>query len=80
MAAQTHLRRGLALALNRPAEPVSEALARHGINCWAGDFYAGRPLQAMGVDLDQGVLRLSFVHYTSAEDVSRLIAALDQVL
>lgn len=70
----------VAVALGRAAEPVSEALAREGINCWAGDFYARRPLEAMGVDLAQGVLRLSAVHYTSAEDVARLIAALERVL
>jgi selenocysteine lyase/cysteine desulfurase len=34
----------------------------------------------MGVDLDKGVLRMSAVHYTSAEDVSRLILALDALL
>lgn len=70
----------VAVALDRAAEPVSEALARQGINCWAGDFYAVRPLTAMGIDLDRGVLRLSMVHYTSPEDVARLIGALDQVL
>lgn len=70
----------VAVALNRAAEPVSEALAAEGINCWAGDFYALRPLEAMGVDLSEGVLRLSMVHYTSAEDVTRLIAALEVVL
>jgi len=70
----------VAVALNRAAEPVSEALAAEGINCWAGDFYALRPLEAMGVDLSEGVLRLSMVHYTSAEDVARLIAALEVVL
>ena len=70
----------MAVALNRAAEPVSEALAAEGINCWAGDFYAVRPLEAMGVDLSEGVLRLSMVHYTSAEDVARLIAALEVVL
>lgn len=70
----------VAVALDRAAEPVSEALARQGINCWAGDFYAVRPLTAMGVDLERGVLRLSMVHYTSPEDVARLIGALDQVL
>ena len=70
----------VAVALDRAAEPVSEALGRDGIACWAGDFYAVRPLTAMGVDLDQGVLRMSLVHYTSAEDVSRLIAALDRAL
>lgn len=70
----------VAVALDRAAEPVSEALGREGIACWAGDFYAVRPLTAMGVDLGEGVLRLSSVHYTSAEDVSSLIAALDRVL
>jgi selenocysteine lyase/cysteine desulfurase len=70
----------VAVALDRAAEPVSEALGRAGIACWAGDFYAVRPLTAMGVDLGRGVLRMSSVHYTSAEDVSRLISALDRVL
>ena len=70
----------VAVELNREAEPVSEELGRNGIACWAGDFYAVRPLTAMGVDLEQGVLRMSSVHYTSAEDVTRLIAALDKVL
>lgn len=70
----------VAVALDRAAEPVSEALGREGIACWAGDFYAVRPLTAMGVDLQRGVLRLSLVHYTSAEEVSRLILALDRVL
>ena len=70
----------VAVELDRPAEPVSEALGRDGIACWAGDFYAVRPLQAMGIDLDKGVLRMSAAHYTSTQDVSRLIAALDRVL
>ena len=70
----------VAVDLGRAAEPVSEALGREGIACWAGDFYAVRPLEAMGIDRDKGVLRMSAVHYTSAEDVTRLIAGLDRVL
>ena len=70
----------VAVALDRAAEPVSEALGREGIACWAGDFYAVRPLTAMGVDLERGVLRMSLAHYTSAAEVSQLIAALDRVL
>ena len=70
----------VAVALHGAAEPVAERLARHGINCWGGDFYAVRPLEAMGVDLDRGVLRMSLTHYTSADDVSRLIKALDMEL
>ena len=70
----------VAVSLGRTAEPVAEALGQRGIACWAGDFYAVRPLEAMGIDLEQGVLRLSATHYTSAEDVTRLIAELDRVL
>ncbi|MEO8243833.1 MAG: aminotransferase class V-fold PLP-dependent enzyme [bacterium] len=70
----------VAVDLGRAAEPVSEALGRDGIACWAGDFYAVRPLEAMGIDREKGVLRMSATHYTSADDVARLIAALDRVL
>lgn len=70
----------VAVALDRAAEPVAAALAVHGIMAGGGDFYAVRPLQALGVEPGQGVLRLSFVHYTSKEEVDRLIGALDQVL
>jgi len=70
----------VALALNRPAEPVAKDLAAHGIMCGGGDFYAHRPLEAMGVDPGQGVLRLSFVHYTTKEEVDKLLNALDDVL
>jgi selenocysteine lyase/cysteine desulfurase len=70
----------VAVELDRPAEPVSEELGRNGIACWAGDFYAVRPLEALGIDLQKGVLRLSAVHYTSGAEVAGLIQALDRVL
>ena len=70
----------VAVALQGAAEAVASRLARHGVNCWGGDFYAVRPLEAMGVDLERGVLRMSLTHYTSAEDVVRLIKALDAEL
>lgn len=70
----------VAVALDRAAEPVAAELAKHGIMAGGGDFYAVRPLQAMGVDGERGVLRLSFVHYTSQAEIAQLIAALDAVL
>jgi selenocysteine lyase/cysteine desulfurase len=63
-----------------PGEAVAADLAKHGIMAGGGDFYAVRPLEAMGIDLSKGVLRLSFVHYTSSEEVERAIQALDAVL
>ncbi|MDP2082863.1 MAG: aminotransferase class V-fold PLP-dependent enzyme [Pseudotabrizicola sp.] len=70
----------VAVALDRAALPVAEALGREGIACGGGDFYAVRPLAAMGVDAAKGVLRMSAAHYTSQDDVARLIAALDRAL
>jgi cysteine desulfurase family protein (TIGR01976 family) len=56
------------------------ALAERGIMAGAGHFYAVRLLEAMGIDPDRGVLRLSFVHYTSRDDIERVIEALDELL
>ena len=70
----------VALALNRPGEEVAAELAQHGIMCGGGDFYAVRALEAMGVDMHKGVLRLSFVHYTTEAEVTKAIEALDTVL
>ncbi len=70
----------LALALSQNAAAVAERLAGQGIMAGGGDFYAPRALAAQGVDADNGVLRLSFVHYTSSEEIDKLINALDQTL
>lgn len=70
----------VALALGRPAEPVAAALAEHGIMAGGGDFYATRALEAMGIDPALGVLRLSFTHYTSGNEMDQLLDALDRVL
>ncbi|XOY56093.1 MAG: aminotransferase class V-fold PLP-dependent enzyme [Rhodobacterales bacterium] len=70
----------VAMALQGNAADVAARLVPFGIMAEGGDFYAQRPLQAMGVDLDKGVLRVSFTHYTSAAELDQLMAALDQVL
>ncbi|OIQ30192.1 MAG: nitrogen fixation protein NifS [Alphaproteobacteria bacterium MedPE-SWcel] len=70
----------VALSLGRAAEPVAAQLAEFGIMAGGGDFYAGRALTAMGIDPAEGVLRLSFTHYTTEEEVTSLIEALDRVL
>ena len=45
-----------------------------------GDFYVVRALEALGIDPEHGVLRVSFTHYTTEDEVARLIKALDQVI
>jgi cysteine desulfurase family protein (TIGR01976 family) len=70
----------VAIDAGKRAADLSAALAPFGINAAGGDFYAVRPLSAMGIDPEQGVLRISFVHYTSRSEIDRLLEALDRVL
>jgi len=70
----------VAIDLPGPGERAAADLAKHGIMTGGGDFYGARPLKAMGVDLEKGVLRLSFVHYTTKAEVDQLIGALDAEL
>ncbi len=70
----------VALAVQDNAEDLAGKLAPHGIMAGGGDFYAIRPLTAMGVDMAKGVLRLSFTHYTQRAEIDQLIDALDQTL
>jgi selenocysteine lyase/cysteine desulfurase len=70
----------VALDGDRDAEATAAALGPHGIMAGGGDFYAVRPLTALGVDLERGVLRMSFVHYTSEGEIGKLIKVIDSVL
>jgi selenocysteine lyase/cysteine desulfurase len=70
----------LSLVHARPGAALAEDLARLGIVAGGGSFYANRALAAQGVDPDHGVLRLSFLHYTSEAEVARLIDALERVV
>ncbi len=70
----------VAIAAERSGEELAVALEPHGINAGGGDFYAVRPLEAIGIDPAHGVLRMSFVHYTTEDEVARLIRVLDKVL
>ena len=70
----------VSLLLDRPGTSVARDLAGLGIMAGGGDFRARRALQALGVPPAHGVLRLSFVHYTTQAEIDRLIAALHQVL
>jgi cysteine desulfurase family protein (TIGR01976 family) len=59
---------------------LASRLAEHKLGIGVGHFYAYRLVEALGVDTDDGVVRTSFVHYTSPDEVSRLIEALDSLL
>ncbi len=67
----------ISIALAEQGITAAERLSRHGIMAGGGHFYAYRLIEALGINPGIGVLRLSFTHYTSPEDITRLITALD---
>lgn len=71
----------IALLAREPGVDIARRLANHGVMASGGNFYAVRLLEGLGIDpLNHGVLRLSFVHYTSPEEIQQLIKALDAEL
>ena len=70
----------ISLDVNGDSENIVEKLNQKGLMAGFGDFYSVRLLNALGIELPSGVLRLSFVHYTSPEEVHSLIRALDDIL
>ncbi len=55
-------------------------LAEHKLMVGNGHFYAVRPLTGMNISLDTGVLRLSFLHYTTQQEIEQLITGLSAAL
>ena len=70
----------VAVDLGKPALEVAQKLADHGIMAGGDNFYAVRALEGMGIDPDQGVLRMSFVHYTDQAEIDKLLNALDDII
>jgi cysteine desulfurase family protein (TIGR01976 family) len=59
---------------------LASRLAEFKLGVGVGHFYAYRLVEALGIDTDDGVVRTSFVHYTSPEEITRLIDALNALL
>jgi cysteine desulfurase family protein (TIGR01976 family) len=57
---------------------LAEHLDRHGIFVWHGNFYALSLSEALGVEPD-GMVRIGLLHYSTAEEVQRFLAALEKV-
>ena len=62
----------------------SEAVVRHvdghGIGIRFGDFYAKRLIDALGLQGQGGVVRVSMAHYNTLDEIDRLIRAFDEVI
>ena len=49
-------------------------LGERGIAVWRGDYYAVEMMKRLG--LPEGAVRAGILHYNTAEEVDRLLAAL----
>ena len=61
-------------------DEVRQALIDAEVSCGHGNFYAHRLMTALGLDIDDGVARLSAVHYNTTEEIARACDVLDAVL
>jgi selenocysteine lyase/cysteine desulfurase len=57
---------------------VAVRLAERDIAVWDGDYYAVEVMARLGLQPD-GAVRAGFVHYNTAEEVDRLLAALEEL-
>jgi cysteine desulfurase family protein (TIGR01976 family) len=57
---------------------VAEHLGTRDIAVWDGDYYAVEIMQRLGLGAD-GAVRAGFVHYNTAAEVDRLLAALEDL-
>jgi cysteine desulfurase family protein (TIGR01976 family) len=66
------------LANHTPTE-VATFLGQRGIFTWDGNYYALNLTERLGVEASGGLLRIGLVHYNTAEEVDRLLAALREI-
>jgi cysteine desulfurase family protein (TIGR01976 family) len=58
-------------------EEAATRLGELGFAVWHGNYYAVEIMKRLG--LDDGAVRIGIVHYNTAEEVERLLAALDEL-
>ncbi len=69
---------GFTLAGRTPRQ-VSEHLAARGIFIWDGHFYAKGVIDQLGLAESGGLIRIGFAHYTTVEEVERVVAAVGEI-
>ena len=64
----------------RSSADIAARLAEAKLGVGVGNFYAYRLIKALGIDTEDGAVRVSFVHYTSKDEIDRLMRELDRCL
>ena len=67
-------------AVGRDSAGIVTEMDKDSIGIRHGDFHSRRLAEYLDVTDNNGMLRVSMVHYNTIEEVDRLTAALDRVL
>jgi selenocysteine lyase/cysteine desulfurase len=60
-----------------PSGEVAARLGERGLAVWSGNYYALEVMKRLG--LEDGAVRVGFVHYNSAGEVDRLLQELERL-
>jgi selenocysteine lyase/cysteine desulfurase len=68
------------LHATRASREITAVVDRSEVAVRHGHMYAWHLCDALGLDLEDGVVRVSLVHYNTTAEIERLIEVLDEVL
>jgi len=66
--------------LKQSSAALASSLQKAGIGTENGNFYAHRLISDLGFDADDGVVRISLLHYDRNQEVERILLELDRAL
>ncbi|MGI8533780.1 MAG: cysteine desulfurase-like protein [Candidatus Limnocylindrales bacterium] len=69
---------GFTLAGHHPRH-IAAFLGERAINVWDGDYYAYELIRALGLAESGGMVRVGLVHYSTGQEIDRLIDALAEL-
>jgi selenocysteine lyase/cysteine desulfurase len=59
---------------------IASALAKAGIHVWHGHNYAYEPARALGLPLDEGVVRIGLAHYNTMDEVEKIVSEIQMTV
>ena len=64
------------LLVEKHPASLARALGAKGIYTWNGNFYAQNVVEHLGLDLEEGLLRIGLMHYNTDREIQRCVEQL----
>ena len=68
------------IVLNKSSKEICDYIIKKNIGIRNGNFYAWRILKALEINEEDGVIRVSMVHYNTEEEIIKLTQILEHIL